>query len=181
MREDIAGKDYKKTRKLAFMPIPMVDESEATMNSGSKNEDGSHRQTLVSANDSFCFINAGTTGSKLEASKEFLKFLHTDAEMSLFTQKTSITRPYTYTIEESAKADMSYFGQTLMEMKEASNIVYPYSANPVYVANSSAFLLGTWGWRSKVGDSTAINPFSHFRANNKTTARTYFEGLYTAH
>lgn len=181
MREDIAGKDYKKTRKLAFMPIPMVDESETTLNSGSKNEDGSHKQTLVSANDSFCFINAGTTGAKLEVSKEFLKFLHTDAEMSLFTAKTSITRPYTYTIEESVKADMSYFGQSLMEMKESSDIVYPYSANPTYVANSSEFLLGTWGWRSEVGNSTAINPFSHFRANPATTARTYFEGLYAAH
>ncbi len=181
MREGIEGQDYKKTRKLAFMPVPMVDESETTMNSGSKNADGSHRQTLVSANDSFCFINAGTTGAKLEVSKEFLKFLHTDAEMSKFTEKTSITRPYAYTLEESAKANMSYFGQTLMEMKESSDIVYPYSANPTYVANSAQFLLGTWGWRSKVGDSTAINPFSHFRANSATTARTYFEGLYAAH
>ena len=180
MREDIAGKDYKKTRKLAFMPVPMVDESEATFNSGSKNADGTHRQTLVSANDSFCFINAGTKGGKLEASKEFLKFLHTDAELSKFTERTSITRPYTYTIAESAKADMSYFGQTLMEMKASSDIVYPYSAHPTYVANSAQFLLGTWGWRSKVGDSTAINPFSHFRANS-TSARTYFEGLYKAH
>ena len=181
MREDIGGKDYKKTRKLAFMPIPMVDESETTMNSGSKNADGSHRQTLVSANDSFCFINAGTTGAKLEVSKEFLKFLHTDAELGKFTERTSITRPYTYTLADSAKEGMSYFGKTLMEMKESSDIVYPYSSNSTYVANSAQFLLGTWGWRSKVGDSTAINPFSHFRANSGTTARTYFEGLYAAH
>ena len=181
MRDDIAGKDYKKTRKLAFMPIPMVDESEKTLESGSKNENGTHKQTLVSANDSFCFINAGTKGAKLDVAKEFLKFLHTDAELSNFTARTSITCPYTYTISDDVKADMSYFGKTLMEMKQASDIVYPYSNHPTYVAESANFMLGTWGWRSKVNNSTAINPFLHFTSNTSTTARTYFEGLYNAH
>lgn len=180
-RDDIIGKDYKKTRKLAFMPIPMVDESEETLNSGSKTEDGKHKQTLYSANDSFCFINAGTTGAKLEVSKEFLKFVHTDVELSKFTQRTSITRPYTYTITEEEKEAMSYFGQTLMEMKTASDIVYPYSNHPFYVANSSSFLLGVWGWRSRLDGTSAINPFNYFRANPKTTVRAYFEGLHAAH
>lgn len=181
MREGIEDQEYKKTRRLGFMPVPMLDESEETFASGSKNADGTHRQTLVSANDSFCFINAGTKGGKLEASKEFLKFLHTEAELSKFTERTSITRPYDYTVSKSVRDGMSYFGRTLLEMKESSDIVYPYSSNATYVSNSAQFLLGTWGWRSRVGDSTAINPFSHFRANGTTSARTYFEGLYKAH
>lgn len=180
-RDDIAGKDYKKTRKLSFMPIPMIDESEATLNHGSKTADGAHKQTLFSANDSFCFINAGTTGAKLEVSKEFLKFVHTNDELSKFTQRTSITCPYDYTITESEKADMSYFGQTLMEMKSASDIVYPYSNHEFYVANSSNFMLGVWGWRSRIEGTSAVNPFNYFRANPKTTVRTYFEGLHAAH
>ncbi len=176
-----SGGDYKKMRKLAFMPIPMVDDSETTLNNGSKTANGAHKQTLVSSNDSFCFINAGTTGAKLEVAKEFVKFLHTDAELSAFTEKTSITRPFTYTISDTTKAGMSYFAKTLVEMKESSDIVYPYSSHAYYVANSSSFMLGQWGWKAKVNGDDVTNPFDYFKTNEGATAKQYFEGLYLAH
>lgn len=176
-----SGGDYKKTRNFAFMPIPMADESEATFNAGSKTATGAHKQTLVSSNDSFCFVNAATKGGKLEAAKEFVKFLHTDAELGAFTAKTSVTRPYEYTISDTVKADMSYFAKTLVEIKESSDIVYPYSNNEYYAANSSKFTLGQWAWRSKVNGDDAINPFDYFNTNQEVTAKDYFEGLYLSH
>ena len=168
-RDGIKGQDYKKTRKFAFMPIPMVDENCST------------KQTLISSNESYCFINAATKGGKLDAAKEFLQFLHTDAELSAFNKLTSITRPYTYTMSEADRAEMSYYGQSLLQMKETSDIVYPYSDNLTYIQNSSQHRLDTWAWKSQFGGAPVDNPFLQFKANASLTTKTYFEGLFKAY
>ena len=168
-RDDIKGKDYKKTRRFAFMPVPMANESCST------------KQTLISSNESFCFINAATTGGKLDVAKEFLKFLHTEAELAHFTKTTSITRPYEYTVDAASKAEMSYYGQSLMQMKETADIVYPYSDNLTYIQNSTQLRLEAWAFTSKYGASTVDNPFSQFRLDENLSAKTYFEGLRKAY
>ena len=168
-RDDIKGKDYKKTRRFAFMPVPMVDENCST------------KQTLISSNESFCFINAATTGGKLDAAKEFLKFLHTEAELASFTTTTSITRPYRYTVDEATRAKMSYFGRSLLQMKETADIVYPYSDNLTYIENSAQLRLEAWAFTSKFGTTLVDNPFSQFRLNKNLTAKMYFEGLRKAY
>ena len=161
-----ADGEYKKTRRFAFMPIPTADDS------------GSGKQTLVSANDSFCFVSSATKGAKLDVAKEFVKFLHSDAELGAFTAKTSITRPFTYEIDDTTKATMSYYGKALMEMKSSSDIVYPYSSNEYYVQNSSTFVLMKWSWNAKVSGKSAATPFDFLRKNSSVTAKAYFEGLY---
>ena len=168
-RKDIQGKEYKKTRRFAFMPVPMV------------NANCSTKQTLISSNESFCFINAATTGGKLDVAKEFLKFLHTEAELASFTKITSITRPYSYTVDAASKEGMSYFGQSLLQMKETADIVYPYSDNLTYIENSTQLRLEAWAFTSKFGAALVDNPFSQFRLNEGLTAKTYFEGLRKAY
>lgn len=169
MSAGIAGKDYKTTRKFAFMPIPMVDDTCST------------KQTLISSNESYCFINAATSGGKLDVAKAFVKFLHTDAELSAFNKVTSITRPYTYAMSESDRNSMSYYGQSLLQMKETSDIVYPYSDNLTYIANSTQHRLENWAWQSKYGGTPVFNPFTQFKANPNLTAQSYFEGLIEAY
>ena len=169
LRDEIMGMDYKTTRRFAFMPIPMVDESCST------------KQTLISSSESFCFINAETTGGKLDASKEFLKFLHTDAELCRFNAKTSITRPYTYTMSDENLAHMSYYGRSLLEMKESADIVYPYADNVTFIENYAQHSLRNWAWKSKVNGSMSVNPFTRFAEDGELTAKTYFEGLYNAY
>lgn len=175
--------EYKKTRKFSFMPIPMADESQATLDAGSKTESGAHKQTIISFNESFCFISASASGARLEVAKEFVKFLHTDAELGAFTAKTSVTRPLTYSLSDTQKNELSYFAKTLVEMKESSDVVYPYSNSAEYVAHSAKYRIGTWGWVSKIGGTEAKNPFNHFimDKNKNDTAKNYFEGLYLAH
>lgn len=174
------GGSYRKQRNFAFMPIPMVDDTSTTLNSGSQNENGTHKQTLLSANDSFCFVNNGSTGAKLTVAKEFVKFLHTDAELTAFTMTTSMTRPLNYTVSDSQN-EMSSFGKSMIEIKQSSDVVYPYSNNATYVANSSSYILGQWAWKANVNGKDTLNPFQFFRDNSSATARDYFEGLYSAH
>lgn len=163
-RDFTSVEEYKKERNFGFMPIPKVSESQ------------SNKQTIVSANDSFCFINAGTEGAELEVAKEFMKFLHSEAELAAFTAKTSITRPYTYSLGEAAD-DASYFAKTLMQMKQTSDIVYPYSNGAEYVANSSKYSIRKWAWSAKVSGNKPTNPFEYFRNHKSKTAKEYFEGL----
>ena len=160
------SKDYKLTRKVGFMPIPMVDDTAS----------GTHKQTLLSTNESFCFVRGSTTGAKLEVAKEFVKFVHTNSELAAFTAKTSITRPFDYSTE-SVKNNMSYFGRTLMEIKQSSNIVYPYSNNAYYVAHSEQFKFGEWGWKGHVAGDLVTNAFDYFRMHSDKTAMDYFNGL----
>lgn len=173
---DPSGADYKHTRRFAFMPIPLVDEVAESLPAGQ-----THKQTLYSGNDAFCFISSNTTGAKLDVAKLFLKFLHTDEQMSAFTARTSLTRALNYEMGDADLNNMTYFGKSVMEMKQSSDIVYPYSANDYYLRNSSNFVLERWGWTSKVGGGTEDNPFVTFVQNANVTAADYFRGLYEAH
>lgn len=169
LRTDIAGKPYKMTRKFAFMPIPMVDDNCST------------KQTLVSSNESYCFISSATKGGELAAAKAFLKFLHTDAELSAFNKVTSITRPFSYTMSKADRDSMSYYGRSLLEMKEAADIVYPYSDNATYIEFSTQHRVENWAWKSKFANAPVENPFTQFRSKADLDAKTYFEGLYKAY
>ncbi|MBQ8447182.1 MAG: hypothetical protein IJX31_05345 [Clostridia bacterium] len=157
---------YRNSRRFAMMPVPMADEVAA--------QGGTHKSTLYSGNDAFCFISSNTQGAQLDVSKLFMKFLHTDAQMSAFTAKTSLTRALDYTIQTSDAENMSYFAKQIMKMKKASDVVYPYSGHEYYLRNSDMFMLERWGWIS----NTDKNPFIKFVQNSSATAKSYFNGLY---
>lgn len=164
---DPTAGDYKSTRRFAMMPVPRAY-GQTTEN---------YKQTLYSDNAAFCFVSANTTGAKLDVSKLFLQFLHTDEQLSSFTAKTSIPRCLNYEISEADQAKMTYFGKYMMEMKAASDVVYPYSGTDYYLKNSGTFTLANWGWKSVVSGVVQTNPFQAI-ANGKTSAKDYFEGLY---
>lgn len=165
--------DYKKSRRFAFMPVPKVSED----NYGAS----ATQQTLYSGNDAMCFISSASKGAKLDAAKEFLKFAHTDRELSLFNVETSIPRALKYKVEDAEKAQMSHFGKSVIEMKNAAEIVYPYSGNAYYKENSATFTLGQWAWRTKIDGVTYDSPFEVFAGDSKKTAKAYFEGLILVH
>jgi hypothetical protein len=154
------------------MPIPKVDDAALAK---------SNKQTLYSGNDAFCFISANSKDVKLEVAKLFLQFMHTDEQLSAFTAKMSITRSMNYQMKAEDLAKMTPFGKSVMEMKSASDIVYPYSGHDYYISNSANFSLGQWGWKATVGGRPVMNPFDEYLDHPTTTAQMYFEGLKAAH
>lgn len=159
--------DYKSSRRFAFMPFPQEDNQAAA----DKKAGTTHKHTLFSANDAFAFISAESTGAKLQVAKLFMQYVHTDEQMSSFTATTSIPRALNYTLTESDKANMTYFGKNVMELKNASDIVYPYSGHSYYIENSATFSLTKWGWVSGKYD----NPFLGLK--DGVSALSYFNGL----
>lgn len=160
--ETIYGKG-KQDRRFAFMPIPKVSSDKAG------------KQTLISLNDSYAFINKNA--SNMELAKAFLQFLHTDAQMSAFTAKTSTTRSLKYEIASVDEAKMSYFGKSVIEMKKNSDIVYPLSSVEKVINNPSYFSTDAWGWSSLVGGNPYKDPFMNLLEVSGLTAESYFKGL----
>ena len=152
----------KMDRRFAFMPFPKENESLIG------------KQTVISLNESFCFINSKC--SNLELAKEFFKFAHTNANLSQFTAETSITRPLTYTIEKADESKLSYFGKSVMEMKENSDIIYPYSSVLKIINNPGYFNMENWSWATKVSGKNYTAPFAAM-LENEISAEQYFNGL----
>ncbi|MBQ7912476.1 MAG: hypothetical protein IJ308_01880 [Clostridia bacterium] len=169
---DATQGSYKSTRRFAFMPVPKVDDANLAK---------SNKQTLYSGNDAFCFISANSKGAKLDVAKLFLQFMHTDEQLSSFTAKMSITRSMNYQMKADDLEKMTYFGKSVMEMKSASDVVYPYSGHEYYISNSANFALGQWGWKATIGGRPVLNPFEEYLDHPNTTAQMYFEGLKAAH
>ena len=153
----------KMERKFGFMPVPKVNAAEAG------------RQTMFSQCSSFGFINAEC--ENMELAKEFMKFLHTDAEMSKFSAKTSIPRSLDYEVSAEDRANASYFGKTLIDMRSQSKVVYPYSASALAVDNVVNFDNDTWFGVAAVGNTIRGSAFTVFQKGN-VTALEYFNGLY---
>ena len=167
-----ADGDYKSTRRFAMMPVPRAY-GQTTEN---------YKQTLYSDNAAFAFVGSNTVGAQLDVSKLFMQYLHTDAQLSAFTAKTSIPRCLNYEIFDTDEAKMTYFGKYMMEMKAASDVVYPYSGTDYYLRNSGSFTLSNWGWKSRISGIVRESPFATIASSGgKVTAEDYFKGLYEAH
>ena len=153
-------------RRFGFMSMPKATEDKV-----------GEKQTLFSGNSSFGFINAKC--ENMDLALEFMKFLHTDAEMAKFTAKTSIPRSLKYTIDGEIRKTATPYGKSVIDMLADADVVYPYSALPIVINNYSAFTEGVWFFNSTIG-GTVNSPFAVFTAdNNKATAKDYFDGLYT--
>ena len=155
--------ESKEDRRFGWLPVPKAPGQEAG------------DQTMFSANSSFCFINKKC--DNMELAKEFMKFLHTDSEMSKFSAKTSISRALNYKVKDEDKANATNFGKNIIEMRDSSTVVYPYSALKVVIDNPTFFDETRWFLWSNVG-GVKKDPFPLFQ-KGKATAEDYFNGLYT--
>jgi hypothetical protein len=170
--ETATGKG-RKDRKFAFLPLPKA--SSAT---GSEER----KQTLVSQNNSYCFINSKSAEADL--AKKFVAFTHTDKELSAFTMTTSITRSLSYELTTEDAANTDYFGKNMLAVKNASDVIYPYSSLEQVKSNAESFSNQNWSWSSTVDGKSYNLPFQSFLDAKQTssglTAQSYFNGLYTA-
>lgn len=158
----------KEDLRFGFMPFPKANDSKV-----------GETRTLVSVNDSICFVNGRSTGARLQLAKLFLQFCHTDEMLQDFSIKTNMMKPYNYEITPENQKKLTYFGKEMYAIKDPdsnTDVVYPYSSNPVFLNNFSEFHPYYWSFTIDEGNSIA----SIF-ADTSLTAEQYFNKLYTAY
>ncbi len=104
-------------------------------------EDVGSENLMVSAMDSYCFIKSNVAENKKEAAVKFLQFIHTDAQMTEFTETTGIRKPMDYQINTD---NMTSFEKSISEAMDASRTVYPMANNELYCYASSDFRFVQW-------------------------------------
>lgn len=160
--EEYGDKAKQENRRFGFMPLPKATKEKVG------------KQTLMDYLYSCGFINANIPESKKRAAKLFLQFLYTDESLREFTVTTNCPKACVYTMGDEYDK-LSYFGKTLWDNKEKSDIVYPFSTAPLYLNNQSKFNL-YYNWTSRMNSETKSNPIDALRKNN-IKAQTYFYGI----
>lgn len=156
----------KKNRHFAFMPLPSATAEKAA----------EHKSTLHDVLYSFCFVKSNVDESKKGAIKDFLKFCNTDESLVEYTVTTNTPKALNYTMSEADLAKMSPFGRSVYELRQKSDIVYPYASSSFYINNQSRF---DPKYQYSVIDETGstITYCPEAIAEKKLGAEKVFEGL----
>lgn len=129
-------KDQAEGRRFGWMPLPVQYKGSVTEGNGKKN-------TVLESLNSFAFINAKYKDNAviLDLAKKFLQFCYTDESLVEFSVTTGLPKGLNYTIPEDKLALIdNYFQRDILETKLTSDVVYPYSANPIFMNDQSEFM-----------------------------------------
>ena len=80
-------------------------------------------------------------------------------------------------MNDETKAQLTPFGKSLVQIKDASQVVYPFSANSVYLNNQSFFQVDS-AFRTTIGSKDYQFPAIAMHEYN-ISAENYFKGMAT--
>ena len=131
----------KKTdRNVGWLTFPTLYEGSVKEGEGHKNVTVSMTKGCVTV------INANIKSEGLiKASKDFVKFLYSDAELIAFTQETGVTRSafdLEYKVDEPGYENLSRYEKTYLKSLDEKNLVkiMQYADNPTFRANTDRLI-----------------------------------------
>lgn len=173
-RSENTYKSKAEGRRFGWMPLPVQYEGSVTEGNGKKN-------TVMETNESFAFINAKCAEDEVlsKLSKLFLQYCYTDEALVDFSVATGIPKGVTYTIPEERLAEVdNYFQQSVLQVKQTADVIYPYSTNEIFLSyqGNFMFLMHSSVWSSTVKGAKYANYYTGNKAG--VNARDYFEGAF---
>ncbi len=161
--DDAYGDCGRMDRRLRFLPFPQIDE-----------EHVGQGQVLLETNNAYGFINARTPEQYRQLSLEFLQYCNTDASLREYSRVTNTTKALKYELTAEDRAEMSYFGNSLMDIQEAEDtvIVYPMANNAKFKEKKSLLdVQDLWTM-----SATVKTPTVYFKDKKTTSddAKAYF-------
>ena len=171
---DPHGKNGKLTRNFGLMPMPKVDADHI-----------GEPRTLLTLNNSMTFINASTEEDMIPCAEAFMRFVHSDEALNIFSRHCNMMRPFNYTISEDMLANMSAYGKEMYRIHQqveeekdedepAVRIQDSFPTTTAAIANTELLNPKTWGWTNDDGN---VNPFVTFKENPNMTAAQYFNSM----
>ena len=163
-------KDQAEGRRFGWMPLPVQYQGSVTEGNGRKN-------TVLETLNSVAFINAKYKDNAVicDLAKKFLQFCYTDESLVEFSVTTGLPKCVNYTIPEEKLALIdNYFQRDVLETKMNSDVVYPYSDNPIFVNDQNAFMFnqGSPVWAGSYDGKTSTNYYTAYKAG--IGAKDYF-------
>lgn len=163
-------KEQAQGRRFGWMPLPIQYSGTVTEGNGRKN-------TVLETLSAVAFINAKYKNDPvtMDVAKKFLQFCYTDESLVEFSVTTGLPKSVNYTIPEDKLALIdNYFQKDVLQTKMDSDVVYPYSANPIFVNDMNAFLVnqGSPLWEGTINGRTYANYYTAYRAG--VSAKDYF-------
>lgn len=149
----------------AVMPMPKANADEI-----------GQKANWLAMSNSYGFIASST--DQLELAKEFMKFLHTDANLSAFTGEVNMTRALNYDILPEDEAKLTTYTKSILELKANSDIIYPISTVDEILNNNILFNSFGWAWNCDISGYEFKSPWLYFKDETGTSSETYFAGLY---
>lgn len=169
--EDPTSANSRVNANYGFMPIPKADSGYV----------GTTDRTLITLNNSQVFLNANTSDEMVYCAETFMKYVHSDEAMNIFSYNCNMMRPFDYELSEASLAKMNNYGKEMYRIhKEALKedgvikIQDTYPVTEEAIKNTDLLNPKTWGWTNVDGDA---NPFVTFKENANMTAAQYFNKL----
>ena len=161
---DAMGDDFsQENRRFAIMPLPKINAEEVGKN------------TLCENSYSLCFMKANIADWKKPIALDFIKFANSNQALVEFSQMTNTPKALKYEMTAEQMNGMTYFGRSIMEVQSNSDIVFPYSSEPIYVNQAGSFAMVDM-WDSAVGAEYFGSPSVPLRKGQVSVAD-YFSGL----
>ena len=132
------------------------------------------KATWLSQSGSYGFVASASDNKPLAL--EFLRFLHTNDELSHFTAEVNITRPLSYTVTAEDQSKMTTYGKSLLTLKKESDILYPYANELGALNNPQLFWSYGWAWLTDVNGYEYRNPWLYFMEVEDASSEAYFNG-----
>ncbi len=132
--------------------------------------------TWLAMSNSYGFVASNCDNMAL--AKEFMKFLHTDANLVAFTKEVNMTRALRYEIPEAERAELSTYCKSILALKENSDVIYPVSLVDEVNNNNIMFGAYTWAWQTNINGYEHKNPWLYFKDEADTSVINYFNGQY---
>lgn len=161
---DAMGDDFsQENRNFAVMPLPKVSAEEAGKN------------TLCENSYSLCFMKANVEDWKKPIAMDFIKFANSNQALAEFSQVTNTPKALKYEMTEEQLAGMTNFGRSIIQLQNSSDVVFPYSSEPIYVNQAGSFAMVDM-WDSVIGGEFYGSPSVPLR-KSEVSLEDYFTGL----
>ena len=161
---DAMGDSFsQENRKFAVMPLPKISAEETGKN------------TLCENSYSLCFMKANVAEWKKPIAMDFIKFANSNQALVEFSKLTNTPKALKYEMSEEQMNGMTHFGRSIMELQSRSDIVFPYSSEPIYVNQAGSFAMVDM-WDSVVGGEFYGSPSVPLR-KGEVPLEDYFSGL----